>query len=85
MTTLSERLNIVSGDVSGELSFDIIVANKKNMVASDFVAAIEDFIDKDFSEQELNDVAELIMDFSTAEELPFGGEISIWFDANINS
>lgn len=85
MTTLTERLNIVAGNVSSELSFEIIIANKKNMVVSDFVSVINDFLDDELSEQELNDAANVIMDFSTAEDLPFGGEVSIWFDAKVNS
>ena len=82
MTTLSERLNMAAGDVSSELSFETLVINKKAMTDGDISNAVNDFFhSEDLDDDELLSVSEIIGDFSSEARLPFGGEMSIWFDA----
>ena len=82
MTTLTERLNIVAGDMSGESSLEVLVMNKKTMTVTDMQSAIDAYLyQDDLDESEITDTANVIADFSPVEGLPFGGEVSIWFDA----
>ena len=86
MKNILDRLNMVAGDVTNP-GDEALVICKRGMNVADVKDVINEHlceqdldVETDYSEQDLDVVVDVVMDFNLKSALPSGGEMTIWLD-----
>jgi len=90
MRNILDRLNMTAGDITNAENFigdPALVICKQGMNVADLKDVIYEYlceqdldVETDYSEQDLDVVVDVVIDFSLESPLPGGGEMTIWLD-----
>ena len=86
MKNILDRLNMVAGDITNS-GDEALVICKQGMNVADLKDVIYEHlceqdldVETDYSDQDLDVLVDVVIDFSLESPLPLGGEMTIWLD-----